>query len=336
MKQTMKTQKAFTFTKRPQPELHPFLIFYRIIMFTSTKKGILIASICLLPLNAFAKKTPDYPVGYSIGASKITPENMAYARKAGIRYIEVGGLENFCDTSKMTDKQIMAKLKGMKQDLNKAGIQVWSIHMPFSKDIDLSCGDEAKRNQIIQNHKRILAYAAVLQPKFILFHPSFYLGLNERPYRIGQLVKSVNELLPAVEKTNAEMVIENMLGYDLLRDEKRERPLCRTVDEMVTIMNQLPDQVGVAVDMNHIKYPEKLIDAFGKRVKTLHVSDGDGVNECHYMPCSGEGLNDWNLILASLEKAGYKGVFMFESKYKDVAELPLCYNNLRRAYKESK
>ncbi|MEG1585372.1 MAG: sugar phosphate isomerase/epimerase family protein [Bacteroidales bacterium] len=305
-------------------------------MLTQFTKSCILLAASLVCLTAEAKKTPLYPVGYSTGINKVTVDNMQYAKKAGIDYIEIGGLENICNDTLLSDGQIKKRLTDIKKILDDTGIQVWSIHMPFSKEIDLSNGDEKLRRKIVDKHKRIVSFSEILNPKYILFHPSFYLGLNERPYRINQMVKSVNELLPAVEETGAEMVIENMLGYELLRDENRERPLCRTVDEMVLIMNKLPRKVGVAVDTNHIKYPEKLISAFGKRIKTLHICDGDGKKECHYMPCSGEGENDWNKILYSLEKAGYKGVFMFESKYKDVAELPACYEDLRNNYQNSK
>ncbi len=86
------------------------------------------------------------------------------------------------------------------------------------------------------------------------------------------------------------MVIENMLGYELVRNEQHERPLGRTVEEVKLIMKQLPKNVYSAIDMNHIDNPELLIQAMGKRLKSVHIADGDGRHECHYMPnpCSGK------------------------------------------------
>ncbi len=80
-----------------------------------------------------------------------------------------------------------------------------------------------------------------------------------------------------------------MLGFDLLVDAKRERPLMRTVEEAVELMNRLPEDIYSAIDMNHIKYPEKLILAMGKRLKSVHIADGTGKQENHFFPCSGQG-----------------------------------------------
>ena len=200
--------------------------------------------------------------------------------------------------------------------------------------------DETIRQSTVALQRRILRFCKILQPRVILFHPSWYLGLNERPKRIAQLLRSVNELNPLVKEAGAIMVIENMLGHELLRNEKYERPLCRTVEEVELIMKQMPSDVYSAVDMNHIDNPERLIEAMGNRVKTLHVSDGNGRAECHYMPnpYRGKGDNDWNLIQQALYNAEYTGPFMYEvnsKEYNNPQELYECYQMLYRAFIES-
>src|SRR5690606_24850002 len=129
------------------------------------------------------------------------------------------------------------------------------------------------------------------------------------------------ELNKVVQSMGATMVIENMLGPNLLLDNgKLERPLCRTVEEMVDVMSRMPEEIGAAVDMNHIKEPEKLVLALGSRLKHVHIADGDGEDERHFLPCSSEGNNDWTAILAALDKVGYSGPFMFESKYENIGD----------------
>lgn len=106
---------------------------------------------------------------------------------------------------------------------------------------------------------------------------------------IAQLVRSVGELLPDAKKIGARVVIENMLGYELVKDGNYERPLGRTVEEVLHIMSLVPREVDAAVDTNHIDNPELLISALGRRVRTIHVSDGDGRSECHELPGPGPG-----------------------------------------------
>lgn len=268
-------------------------------------------------------------IGYSIGVVSITPQKMKYAKSVGIDYVEVS-MSAFLDKSlgfKFTAEEITEKVKAAKKAADEAGIKIWSVHMPFSKEIDLSLANEEERRKVVALHTAVLKYCKLLEPSVILFHPSYFLGLNERDTRKKQLIRSAVELNKEVKAIKAIMVIENMLGFEL-RVADRERPLCRSVEETVEIMNSLPSDIYSAIDMNHIKNPEKLILAMGKRLKSVHIADGKGKKEDHFFPCSGEGENNWTEILKALDEVGYKGPFMYESAYKDVKDMKICYDTL--------
>lgn len=274
-------------------------------------------------------------VGFSFPLSKINDSSMARIKTVGIDCIEISGIGALADKEanlKYTDRQLRQMAVKARNAADKAGIKIWSIHMGYGKDIDLSLISEQQRAKTIAFHKKVLQMCQVLRPKIILFHPSWYLGLNERPERISQLIKSCKELLPGIQKLGATMVVENMLGFELQKDDKYERPLCRTVEETKAIFERLPAAIGSAIDMNHIKNPEKLILAMGSRLKTVHIADGTGKAENHYLPCSGKGLNNWNAILDALYSVHYQGPFMFECHYKDVSQLPSCYKTLYDSY----
>jgi len=282
---------------------------------------------------------PPLKVGYSIQIASITPEKMNYAKSVGVDCIETTMNQLINSETlefKYSNEEIVQKLKKAKKAANDAGIEIWSIHMPFGKNIDLSFIDESERQKVVSLHKEVIEYCRILQPKIILFHPSFFLGLNERELRKEQLIKSAIELSANVKDIDAIMVIENMLGPELLVDAKRERPLCRSVEETVEIMGRLPQDIYSAIDMNHIKDPENLIRAMGNRLKTVHVSDGDGIKERHYFPCSGQGKNNWTEILAALDEVQYTGPFMYESAYEDAKDFRICYESLYKTYKAEK
>jgi sugar phosphate isomerase/epimerase len=274
-------------------------------------------------------------VGYSIALVHITPEKMREAKSSGIDYIETsfGGLLDVESRAvKVSEEELMEKVVAVKKMVEEAGIEVWSIHMPYGKGIDLSLPDERERLEVVALHRRLLACARVLQPRVILFHPSYYLGPNEREVRKRQLVKSARQLNKAVKKIKAITVIENMLGPELMAGGGRERPLGRSVEEMMEIMNRLPRSIYGAVDMNHIKNPEQLIRALGPRLRSVHVADGTGAREDHYFPCSGQGKNNWTAILAALHEAGYRGPFLYETKHDNVKDLSPCYHKLYKAF----
>lgn len=271
-------------------------------------------------------------IGYSVGIDNVTLEKMKDAKAAGIDCIEVS-LSQFVDKQNLTflktDEEIEAVCRTANKAAVEAGIEIWSVHMPFSKEIDLSLVDEDKRLAVVALHQKVLSFCKLISPKIILFHPSYFLALNERELRKKQLIKSAIALNQSVKKINATMVIENMTGFELvMADGKRERPLMRTVEETVELFDRLPKDVYSAVDLNHIIAPEKLVLAMGKRLKTIHVADGDGKAEKHFFPCDAKGENDWKAIMKALDHVGYKGPFMYESKAPTLKDYKSCYLKL--------
>ncbi len=289
----------------------------------------------LFVLDANSQPAPQrLRLGFSIGIDKITPEILTRAKADGIDCIETS-LPGYIDSARklrFTNEEIIRNLQAAKKAADDAGIKIWSIHMPYSMQMDISLGDDAERQKVLDLHKKIIGYCSILKPKIILFHPSSFLGLNERELRKSQMIKSAIELNKTIKAISATMVIENMFGPELLRDSNRERPLLRTVEESVEIMNRLPADIYAAIDLNHTKYPSSMIYAMGARLKTLHVADGTDQAENHFFPCSGEGHNDWTAILIALNAVEYKGPFMYESKYNEINDFKSCYESLYQSF----
>lgn len=278
-----------------------------------------------------------WPVGYALDVRKITDEKIAYIESLGIKHIELAGIGAMLEKNLQSTEVALVwadRMKNIAAILDRYEVQVWSVHMPFSKHLDLSRLDDPGRLRVLEAHQNIVRVLQPVKPRYILFHPSYYLGRDERAQRIIQLVKSVASLNQTVKAMKSQLVVENMLGPQLTIGE-RERPLMRSVEECLTIFKQFPQDVGLAVDMCHIADPQHLIRAFGSRVKTLHVSNGNGQAEHHYLPCDPRGENDWNAIFAALQEAGYKGVFMHECKFADEQEIVDCYDALWGAYQAS-
>ena len=179
---------------------------------------LLLAVLCTIPV--FAGQPPRLKVGSSSGifgpVTNWTYETFAEAKRAGIDAIEISASTLFLNKEMTDDRQIEARCRQLKRDLKRAGIEIWSVHMPFGREIDLSQTDEAVRQRSVELHRRVLRFCKILSPRIVLFHPSWYLGHGERDARIAQLVRSVGELLPDVKKIGARVVIENMLGYELV------------------------------------------------------------------------------------------------------------------------
>lgn len=79
-----------------------------------------------------------------------------------------------------------------------------------------------------------------------------------------------------------------------------------------TMAGKMPG-VGICFDTNHYVQGTTghFMDIAGKRIRTLHCSDFDFVNECHWLPTQGD--IDWEEFVRRLRGIGYDGVFMYEA-----------------------
>ncbi len=270
------------------------------------------------------------------GLKKLDYKNLRNLRNSDIRHIELSltGLVNGSDP--MSEKELRDRLRQLKIDADSAGINIWSIHMPYGEDCDPSAIDEKLRRASEAKYRRYIDIVSVLEPEYILFHPSASsTSPGKREDHIRQAVKTISNLNKDVKRIGAQIVVENLRGPNLLRPDGNERGLGRTVDEMTALMNALPSDIYAAVDLNHIENPEILIRALGSRIKSLHVSDSDQTHDCHFLP--GRGTNNWPEIIAALYEVGYTDPWLYEIKPKEVqvyGEMTSAYNWAYRSYLE--
>ena len=312
------------------------------------KRITLVLFVLLISLSCSSEKKndeirPEIPVpdkhkiGYSLSVNSFNDDKLSYVKSVGVDYVEASGITSFFDSNgyiNKTEEELEDIFTKAKATLDRNEISVWSVHMAYGEKVDISAVSESQRREIVDNHVKLLKYIKLLKPKFILFHPSYYIEPNQRDKHISQLIKSLEVLNEEVKKAGSTLVVENMLGPELMKGDV-ERPLMRTVEETRDVFNRLPKDIGLAVDMNHIKNPENLIRAMGNKLMTVHVADGSGEAENHYMPnpCSNQGKNDWVEIFKALYDVGYDGVFLYEStKFEDEKEFKECYDKLFQNY----
>ena len=226
-------------------------------------------------------------------------ESMIENRAGGLEYIEVT-MNNVIgkDTAGVWDRA--AKLKA---EIDSAGLKVWSVHMPYSKKIDISLVDSAKRADVVSYMKDMLRVAGVFQPENIVLHPSSEpIAPDERAYRLQCSHESIGELAPVAKKIGATLCIENL----------PRTCLGQNGQEMMQLIEGY-DEVGLCFDTNHLLYQshEDYLNAVAKgKIKTVHISDYDFADERHLLP--GVGKIDWKPLWDGIRKNGYKGIMMFE------------------------
>lgn len=187
----------------------------------------------------------------------------------------------------------------------KTGMELWSIHLPFSQALDISTNDPVNRENTIRIHIAAIKSAKKAGFKVIVVHPSSEpISDEERPSRKEWSIKGLTILKDLCDELGLQLAVE-----DLPRT-----CLCHTAKEMKEILDAVPG-LKVVFDTNHIlemNHDDNLnfIRTVGDRIITLHVSDYDFIDERHKLP--GDGKNDWTAIIRALEEAGYNGPFLYE------------------------
>ena len=248
----------------------------------------------------------DWILGSSVSIREdFSPDVFIQLKNAGIDYVELGlrapqfyadspEMDNFCNT--------------IFEAAAEVGVKIWSIHIPYGKQWDISDPSETARQGVIERHQKLFDIFKILQPNKAIIHPSYEPNPpEERETRLEACRKSLLVLAAAAENYGVELVIECL-----------PRTCLGNSSEEILWLLEGNKKLGVCCDVNHLlkEKPEEFIKKVGSRITTLHISDYDGLDEKHWPP--GKGIIEWNLVLESLISTGYSGPFLLE--YGDTPE----------------
>ncbi len=240
--------------------------------------------IFFLALSTFQMFAQVPQIGKSMGRwTGFGLESMKANKAAGLDYIEVT-MNNVIgkDTAGVWDRAT-----AIKADIDSAGLKVWSVHMPYSRTLDISMIDDVKRAENVHH---------ILHPSAAPITP------DEREQRLANSHASIGELAPVAKEIVAVLCIENL----------PRTCLGQNGEEMMRLIEGY-DEVGLCFDTNHLLYQSHAdyLKAVEKgKIKTVHLSDYDFADERHLIP--GEGLIDNQALWAGIKESGYDGIMMFE------------------------
>lgn len=240
-------------------------------------------------------------------------DNIKEIKKQGFKCVEVslGKVGGY----KVNMEQCIEKVGDGLQAVLDEGLTLNSVHMPFQRFIYISSCDEGVRAWAVDEFKKLIEVCDKYNPSHYVFHSKT--GLKTDSFseaRKPALVQSFRELV-ATTKNN--ICMENMVSS-----------YPSTVADMVEVLQQV-EGGKCCIDMNHFLHDkvEDAIPVLSKWLRTVHVSDYDGVFEKHWLPK--EGVNDWMKIIGALEKVGYQGPFLYEAY---MEKFGYTYADIRKNY----
>lgn len=244
---------------------------------------------------------------------QLTAQNLPLYRSADIECVEI----SYPNTDEL--KASEALQSGL---FKEYGIELWSIHLPFSRKLDISVTDDEARRFIIDTNIALIKEAARLGVKVAVLHPSSEPITDEdRPERLRRSKAAITEINSECEKVGMKLAVENL----------PRTCLCNKYTEMIELLKGTG--AGIVFDANHslvddnVEFLSALADS-GIEILSLHLSDYDGIDERHRLP--GEGINKWKELLSILENAEYKGPLMYEVPAKPkTCEVPYTFEDLK-------
>lgn len=258
---------------------------------------------------------------YELGVSQALFGSLSQAEassmiKAGVKYIEITMNTFWRD---QTEEECQKRFESTKNIIsNTPGLEVWSVHLPFSNSLDISLTDDTKRAANVELMAKMIRMAGDFKPKKLVLHPSSEpISEREREERLKCAKESIGKLLPVAKEIGAQLCIENL----------PRTCLGRNSSDMLYLIEDYPE-VMVCFDSNHllIETHNSFFMAIRDRIGTIHASDYDKTDERHWVP--GKGVIDWPAFLTSLMHYGYDGVFMTEVKSATLDEVCRSYTDI--------
>ena len=245
------------------------------------------------------------------------PEKLAQIKAAGIDHVEVvfnyfwrNAPENECYTRAYRVKAL----------LEEAGLKVWSCHLPFSRQLDISVPDPALREENVLLMERMIRLASIFGPQRLVLHPSSEpIADEEREIRLQNSANSIGRLALSAKEIGAVLCIENLPRTCLGRDSGR---VCGSSPTTPKSWSASIRTICFRRSMRTSSRPS----ATPHRRSTLRTTTAR--TRRHWLP--GEGVIDWPDFLRRLQASGYKGVFMHEVR----AGVNATPENVVKAYKE--
>ena len=244
---------------------------------------------------------PELGVSLHTVSSELTDRMLQAVGSSRIATVEI--------SARLLDgDQSGAKVRLLKEQLERVGIRPMTIHARFGGAYDLSTLDQTASQDAISAIGASIDLASELELPVLVVHASAEpVQPHERSRRLKQAQGALAQIGEQCQKVGKKVAIE-LLPRSCLGN---------TVEELFELVDGLPeDRFGFCLDTNHLmgryRYLARDVHRMGHRLIALHLSDYDGVDEQHRLP--GKGVIDWRSFMGALRDVDYGGPFNYECK----------------------
>ena len=234
----------------------------------------------------------------------------------GMEFIDLT-LEPPCAASWMVDG------RAIRAALERLGLGVvghTAFYLPFASAIEeVRLGAVRELRQCLQVFRQVGA-------RWMNLHPDRYTPFHSRDFFIARNLKSIRELLPESERAGVGLMIENLPGD------------FNNVTQLGELLDEIPE-LGLHLDIGHANLQNpfnttrEILEAYGERLRHVHLHDNKGGSADLHMPL-GTGTVDVRDSIRALRSCGYDGTITLEVFTPDTSYLEYSRDLLRRVWNE--
>lgn len=235
----------------------------------------------------------------------ITSETASALRRTKFRNFEL----DFGIYVRTDSEDTRKTLEETRRLIREGVLHAASVHLPFyggGVNWDPSNPDEVKRKETSARFIKLIRDHADLMAPMATLHASNEPPLSEHPQRIGQVCKTIEELLPTAQE----------LGFSVNVEFLPRTCVGNSAEELLQIVSNFDsDQVGICLDVNHIMDRHKelpsMIDRLAPHIRSFHISDYDGIDEMHWIP--GQGIHNWPELMKHIRAIDHDVLLILET-----------------------
>lgn len=247
----------------------------------------------------------DWAVGLSTGCfyKKSIFDTLPRIREYGFWTIEISTARSHLDYHDH------AAVRAASELVEKLGLEPYSVHAPFSREIDISSPDTERRRHSLNEITHAVNAAAAFNVRYFVIHPgsdveSDRIGEEERQARKYHTVLSLNEIARHGRKYGVILVLENSFPHHLFGNGA----------DLLWLLGSLENPYPrVCFDTGHAFLTHRQFDLLHRLAPYLayiHAADNRGTGDDHLPP--GKGGIVWHRLLYHLYKTGFNGTMILE------------------------
>ena len=240
-------------------------------------------------------------------------------KKDGISHLELCLREDYGGQAALYEGALAA--------IQAAGLTGFSVHLPFGMSVSPACTKQAQRQKNVEKLKRFISLTKGCGAEIFVIHASFEpVEDAAREAMLDSAAQSLRELVDYMEPQGLTLALEN-LPRTCIGNSARE----------IAYLTGCVPELRLCLDTNHFTSPhpdvrfrplQRLFPSlrakwnseaeggvsyaqrFAEQIVTVHISDYDGIDECHWLP--GQGIVDFKGIHTALAGAGFDAPIVFE------------------------